>query len=292
MILQVTAVRTPSPGLRALTLVGDDLPSYPPGAHLPVEWAPGRVNPYSLTGLGIAPETYEITVARRSGGSARLHGLEVGDPVHARSPRSGFPPVETAAHHVLVAGGVGVTPLLGHARWHAFWGHSFEVLAVGAPHLGTLRELGPLTVARDRRELADLLRPVVGNAPWNSHVYTCGPPGLIAAVAAAARAAHWVDARIHAEPFVHEPAGAPFEVLLRRSRRRVRVAADESLLDAVDRIGLPAPRLCRQGVCGECLTTLLAGTAEHHDHVDAAEHGRIAPCVSRAAPGETLELDL
>lgn len=292
MILEVTAVSTPAPDVRALTLVGDDLPSYPPGAHLPVEWAPGRLNPYSLTGLGIAPETYEITVARRSGGSARLHELQVGDRVHAHPPRSSFPPVDTAAHHVLVAGGVGVTPLLSHARWHAFWGHSYEVLAVGVPHLDVLRALGPVTVARDREACADLLRPVVGNAPWNSHVYTCGPPGLIAAVAAAARAAHWVDARIHAEPFVHEPAGAAFEVVLRRSRRRVRVASGETLLDAVDGAGIAAPRLCRQGVCGECLTGLVAGEADHRDHVDAADGGRIALCVSRAVPGGTLELDL
>ncbi|WP_018332148.1 flavin reductase family protein [Actinomycetospora chiangmaiensis] len=221
-----------------------------------------------------------------------MHDLRPGDRVRARSPRSSFTPVETAAHHILVAGGVGVTPLLSHARWHAFWGHSFEVLAVGAPHLDVLRALGPVTVARDRRKMADLLGPVVGTAPWKSHVYTCGPPGLIAAVAAAARAAHWVGARVHAEPFVAEPAGGPFEVVLRRSRRRVRVAAGETLLDAVDRVGVAAPRLCRQGVCGECLTGLVGGTADHRDHVDAAEEGRIALCVSRAAPGETLEIDL
>ncbi|MDL5158302.1 PDR/VanB family oxidoreductase [Actinomycetospora termitidis] len=287
--LRVAHVATPAPDVRSVTLVGD-LPAHPPGAHLPVEWAPGRVNPYSLTGLGIAPETYRISVAHRSGGSRWVHELAVGDRVRALPPRSSFPPVETAAHHVLVAGGIGVTPLLSHARWHAFWGHSFEVLAVGTPHLAELRELGPVTLARDRADMRDRLGPVVGNAPWNSHLYVCGPPGLIAAVAAAARAAHWVDARVHAEPFVAAmPPGEPFTARL-RSGAAVEVAATESLLDALLRAGLAPPHLCRQGVCGECVTGLLSGRAEHRDHVDAAGGGGIALCVSRASG--TVELDL
>ncbi|MCD2194807.1 PDR/VanB family oxidoreductase [Actinomycetospora endophytica] len=305
--LRVAAIATPCPSVRSVTLVGDGdapLPSFPPGAHLGIEWRPGRVNPYSLTGPGRAPETYEISVARRpdgAGGSRRVHDLVAGDRVRAVPPRSSFPPVETAAHHVLVAGGIGVTPVLAHARWHAFWGNPFEVLLVQrpgtTPHATDLRDAAGdrLRTATDRDGLHALLDPTLRAAPFNSHVYTCGPPGLIADVAAAARRAHWVDARIHAEPFVHAvEAGEAFTAVLRRSGREVGVGADESLLDALHRAGVEAPHLCRQGVCGECVTGLLAGRVDHRDTVlsDAGRSGRIALCVSRAAAGETLELEL
>jgi ferredoxin-NADP reductase len=311
--LRVAAVATPCPGVRSVTLTGDGpLPSYPPGAHLPIEWAPGRRNPYSLTPPpgpseavpGLEPDAYRVSVALRpdgAGGSRRVHDLVPGDRVRALEPRSSFLPVGTAAHHVLVAGGIGVTPVLAHAAWHAFWGHSFEVLLVqrpgATPHAEDLHRIaGPrLAVATDRAGLAARLGPALRGAPWGSHVYTCGPPGLIADVAATARAAHWVDARVHAEPFLHNPEpGTPFTVTLSRSGREVAVGATETLLDALARVGVAAPHLCRQGVCGECVTPVAAGRVEHRDTVlaDDERPGRMTLCVSRAAAGETLVLDL
>jgi dimethylamine monooxygenase subunit B len=307
MDLHVTAVATPCPGVRSMTLVGDDdapLPSFPPGAHLGIEWRPGRVNPYSLTGPGLAPDAYRLSVAQHTdgaGGSRRMHDLVPGDRVRAVPPRSSFPPVETAAHHVLVAGGIGVTPVLAHARWHAFWGNSFQVLLVQrpgvTPHADDLRRVAGdrLSTATDRDELHALLGPALRAAPWGSHVYTCGPPRLMADVATTARRAHWVDARIHAEPFTHAPEpGEAFTAVLRRSRCEIGVGPSESLLDAVHRAGVAAPHLCRQGVCGECVTRVVAGRVDHRDSVlsDAERPDRIALCVSRAAAGETLELDL
>jgi len=312
--LRVAAVATPCPGVRSLTLTGDGpLPSYPPGAHLAIEWAPGRHNAYSLTPPpgrpdavpGLEPDAYHVSVALRpdgAGGSRRVHDLMPGDRVGVSGPRSSFPPVATAAHHVLVAGGIGVTPVLAHAAWHVFWGNSFEVLLVGrpgtTPHAEDLRRIAGhrLTVATGRAELAARLDAAVRTAPWGSHVYTCGPPGLIAAVAASARRAHWVDARVHAEPFVptREP-GAPFTVVLRRAGREIAVGATETLLDALARAGVAAaPHLCRQGVCGECVTRVLAGPVEHRDSVlaDDERPDRMALCVSRGAPGGSLELDL
>ena len=310
--LRVAAVAIPCPGVRSLTLTGDrPLPSFPPGAHIGLEWAPGRLNTYSLIpppdrrGLppGLDPAAYRVSVALRpdgAGGSRSLHALAPGDRVRATTPRSSFPPVETAAHHVLVAGGIGVTPVLAHAAWHAYWGNSFEVLLVArpgaAPHAADLRAVagGRLATTPDRTAMRALLEPALRGAPWNSHVYTCGPPGLIAEVATLARRAHWVDARVHAEPFAAAtPAGRPFTARLRRTGREVAVGADESLLDALDRAGVPVPRLCRRGVCGECVTAV-AGRIEHRDTLlsDDERADRMALCVSRAAVGETPELDL
>lgn len=303
--LRVETVRTPCPGVRSITLARDDdgrLPSFPPGAHVAVEWAPGHRTPYSLTGPLRDPDRWHLSVAGRpggTGGAGRMHALRPWDRLRVGGPHSRFTPVATAAHHVLVAAGIGVTPILSHARRHAAWGASFTVLYVHrpgvAPHLHDLRELcgDRLRTATGRDEVATLLASALDGAPFNSHVYTCGPPGLIARVAGAARARHWVGARIHAEPFTAAARpGRPFPVVLRRSGIRIGVGADESVLDALDRAGVAAPRLCRQGVCGECVTPVAAGSVEHRDAVLSPVEraaGLMALCVSR---GDGLELDL
>lgn len=300
LALRVTAVTSPCPGVRSLELRRDDggaLPSFPPGSHIGLQGA----GFYSLTGPGREPDRLSVTVALRpdgSGGSRRTHALAVGDRVRATLPRNAFAPVETATHHVLVAGGIGVTPIVSHARWHAFWSHSFEVVYAhrpgAAPHAGDLRRLcgDRLRTVTGRDALRAALTPSLRGAPFGSHVYTCGPPGMIDTVAALARDAHWVDGRVHAERFVADTApGEPFRAVLRASGRTVDVAADESLLDALERGGITPPSLCRLGVCGECVTTVHAGRVEHRDSVltPSERDGRMALCVSR---GTDLELDL
>jgi dimethylamine monooxygenase subunit B len=123
----------------------------------------------------------------------------------------------------------------------------------------------------------------------------CGPLGLTEAVTAAARAAHWAASRIRSEAFGVPADGprAPFLVTL--AGRRLDVAAEETLLEALERAGVAAPSLCRSGVCGECRAPVSSGRVDHRDLVLSAEEkasGRwIMPCVSRAADGE-LELAL
>jgi dimethylamine monooxygenase subunit B len=300
--LRVTAVSTPCSGVRSLTFVHDDggaLPSFPPGSHIGLEGA----GFYSLTGPMREPDHLSVSVALRpdgSGGSRRMHALAVGDRIRATLPRSTFAPVETARHHVLVAGGIGVTPIVSHARWHAFWGHSFEVVYAHRPgagvHADDLRALcgDRLRTVTGRDALRAALEPSLRSAPFGSHVYTCGPPAMIDAVAALACDAHWVDGRIHSEAFVADTTpGEPFRAVLRASGRTVDVAADETLLDALARSGVDAPSLCRQGVCGECVTTVHDGRIDHRDSVvpESERDTRMALCVSRA-DGTTLELDL
>ncbi len=199
-----------------------------------------------------------------------------------------------------MAGGIGVTPIVSHARWHAFWGHSFEVVYAHrpgvAPHADDLRRIcgDRLRTVTGRDALLAALEPSLRAAPFGAHVYTCGPPGMIDGVARLAREAHWVDERIHAEAFVADTApGEPFRAVLRATGRTVHVAGDESLLDALERSGVDAPSLCRQGVCGECVTSVHGGAVDHRDSVLAPgeRDSRMAPCVSRAA-GDVLELDL
>jgi ferredoxin-NADP reductase len=307
--LVVAAVTPLAEGIRQLTLAARDggrLPSYPPGSHLGLRWRPGRVNSYSLTGDGDAPAAYTLSVLRTSdsrGGSAWVHALRPGDPVDAVPPRAAFPVAAKARRHLLVAGGIGVTPLLSHARWHARWGADFTLYYCfqrgrGA-HLADLRALcgGRLRAFAGRDALWADLGPALARQPLGTQLYVCGPLPMIDAVTAEARRLHWAESRIRSEAFGASADGprAPFRVTLAADGRRVAVSAGETLLEALERAGVPVPSLCRSGVCGECRTPVTAGRVDHRDLVLSAaekESGDwIMPCVSRAA-GDEVELRL
>jgi dimethylamine monooxygenase subunit B len=293
-------------GARTGASNGAPLASYPPGSHLGLRWrrGPDRVNSYSLTGDGDSPAVYTVSVLRTAdsrGGSAWAHRLRPGDHVDAVPPRSGFPVAAKARRHLLVAGGIGITPLLAHARWHRRWGGDFTLYYAHRPgrgaHLDELRSVcGPrLRACQTRDALWAELGPALLRQPLGTQLYVCGPPGLTDAVAAAARAAHWAASRIRSEAFGVSADGprAPFLVTL--ASRRLDVAAEETLLEALERAGVAAPSLCRSGVCGECRAPVSGGRVDHRDLVLSAEEkasGRwIMPCVSRAADGG-LELPL
>ncbi|MGW4370467.1 PDR/VanB family oxidoreductase [Nocardia takedensis] len=283
---------------------GATLPSFPPGSHLAVRWAPGRRNAYSLTGQSLEPDRYAISVRldpNGRGGSRWMHRLRVGETVEASAPRSAFAPVAVARHHLLLAGGIGVTPILSHVRAAVRWGRSFEVLYAHrsgvAPHRAELVDLcGPrLTLATSRAVFRERLLSRLSSSPLGAHLYVCGPTGMVEDVTAAARAAGWPPGRVHVEAF-GEPAvagGAAFTARLVRSGREVAVAADVSLLDALCASGTAIPNLCRRGVCGECRVGVRAGGVDHRDSYLTEEERAVAlmPCVSRAAAA-SLELDL
>ena len=134
---------------------------------------------------------------------------------------------------------------------------------------------------------------LIADQPLGTHVYVCGPEGLIQAVVEAARELGWPDSHVHYEQFAAPQPGAPFVVECARSGCTVEVPGDLTLLDALEGAGVAVPNLCRGGVCGQCETVVLAGEVEHRDsYLPEAERGRkIMPCVSRAC-GARLVLDL
>ena len=313
--LVVAAAVPLAPGIRQLTLVASDgapLPSHPPGANLGLRWRPGRINSYSLTGDGDSPAAYQVSVLNvdgGAGGSAWAHALREGTRVGAIAPRSGFIPAAKARRHLLIAGGIGITPLLSHARWHVRWKNDFALYYVHrkgrAPHLDELRDLCGDRLHRyeSRDALWADLGPALTRQPLGTQLYACGPLAMIDAVTTKAGALHWPGRRIRFEAFAAAAEGPrlPFRAALTESARQIEVTAGETLLEALERAGLDVPSMCRQGVCGECRTAVASGRADHRDLVlSAAEKAAgqwIMPCVSRAAAedgkdGEHGELEL
>ncbi|PHV69091.1 PDR/VanB family oxidoreductase [Williamsia muralis] len=307
LLVTVGTVRELCDGIREVTFTGAQaLPSFTPGSHVGVRWGTGVQNSYSLTGPCTDPDHYAICVRRDDagrGGSAWIHALRVGDQVVITPPRSAFAPISVARHHVLIAGGIGVTPILSHVRAAVQWHRSFEVIYSHRPGQDALADElqnlcgDRLTIVHDVDDFRSHLTPILEDSVLGTHLYTCGPAMMIDAVAAAATAAGWPAQRIHSEQFSSAVAtgGAPFAARLRRTGVLVPVGADVSLLEALLERGVAVPNLCRQGVCGECRVTVRGGRIDHRDFYlsddERAEGDAMMPCVSRAA-GDQVELEL
>jgi len=306
--LVVVAVDDRIPDVRAVTLAradGGALPPYPAGSHLVVEC--GHVlNAYSLTGDGLAPTSYSISVLlcpNGSGGSTWLHReLCVGDTVLARGPRSAFAPVLRARRHLLVAAGIGITPMVSHLRSARRWGREVELLYVHRPgraaHVVDVETLADdAAIFTDRDSFTAALTRALADQPLGTHLYVCGPTSFMDDVTARAVDVGWPASRVHVEHFgtdAFDP-GDPFDVHLSVTGDTFTVESGVSLLTALLERGVDVPNLCRRGVCGECRVTVGAGEILHRDlylsERERATGEAIMCCVSRAV-GTRLELVL
>lgn len=301
--LEVVGIEQSAPDIATFTLAHPErepLPSFVAGSHLVLECG-SAVNAYSLVGETTMPDSYRISVLKvddGKGGSRWMHGLAPGDRVVARPPRSLFPPMQKAAKHLLIAGGIGVTPILSHLRAAARWGQPVELLYAHKPGLGAhLEEIQSLADGADAVELrsftdrARFLEDLAGTLerqPIGTHLYCCGPDAFMDAVCAAAEQRGWPAGRVHIERFgadVLDP-GEPFEVVLTQSGRTLTVPSGVSLLDALEAQEIRVQNLCRQGFCGECRIPVTAGVPLHRDHYleedEKAAGDSLMCCVSRA----------
>ncbi|MHC0430910.1 PDR/VanB family oxidoreductase [Streptomyces sp. O3] len=288
---------------------GRELPDWTPGAHLDLVLPSGAVRQYSL--CGDPADTGSYTVATRlipeadggRGGSREVHEvLREGVEVQVRGPRNRFPLVSSHAY-VFVAGGIGITPILPMLRAAAASGAEWRLLYGGRTRssMPFLAEIARLDGAADRvtavpEDEAGLpdLGALFASAPQAAAVYCCGPGGLMDAVAAALPA----GCALHLERFTPAAPAADvgneaFDVELRRSGRKVTVAADETVLAAVRRELPDTPYSCQQGFCGTCQQRVLSGEVDHRDELltDAERTDSMLICVSRARR-EGLVLDL
>jgi vanillate O-demethylase ferredoxin subunit len=291
---------------------GRELPSFEAGAHIDVEIRPDLRRQYSLCALPASPCVYRIGVLRdphSRGGSAAMHALDVGARLRISEPRNHFPLCRDAAGTLLFAGGIGVTPLLCMAdelqrRGAAF---SLHYCARSAGHAAFLADLRAADYAErvalhfdDHAEQRLDIDAVLADARPAAHLYVCGPGGFMAWIEAAAERAGWPAAQVHREYFSAEPPAAqagdqPFRVRLAQSGRVLDVPADRSIVAVLRDHGIALPVSCEAGVCGTCLTGLLAGEAEHRDYYltdeEKARGDQILPCCSRAR-SSLLVLDL
>lgn len=312
-MLRVTGIDDSVTGIRTLRLAAADgcpLPSFPPGAHIVVECGAGPVNAYSLTGDGADPDEYTISVLEcpaGSGGSRWIHHeLTVGATVVAHPPRSAFAPALSAKRHLLIAAGIGITPMISHLRAARRWGRTAELFYVHREGRGAyLDEIKTLTDGRseathiftDRAEFSAGLGTALATQPFGTHLYVCGPSAFMDDVVAAAAALGWPPSRIHLERFGIDALdpGRPFEVELQCSGDIFTVDSGMSLLEALLERGHRVPNLCRHGVCGECRIPVSGGGIAHRDFFlseqERQQGDSMMCCVSRAA-ADRLELPL
>lgn len=310
MNLVVTDIVSAAPEIKTITLAapgGERLPGFVAGSHLVVQ-AGERTNAYSLISDGTAPLGYTISVLRiadGNGGSRWMHDtLAVGDTIAVQPPRSAFAPLARAAKNLLIAGGIGVTPILSHLRSARRWGRDVQVLYTfreghGA-HVHDVVALsgGAAELFTEQQEFCDHLEAVLIDQPIGTHLYVCGPAPMIDHVIATATRRGWPASRIHLERFGADAldAGDPFTVALTESGLSIDVPSGTSLLEALEAAGIDVPNLCRQGVCGECRIPLCSGDPVHRDLYLSDEEKQagdaLMPCVSRARKGTTLEVQL
>ncbi|MGH8389766.1 MAG: PDR/VanB family oxidoreductase [Pseudomonas sp.] len=309
--LRVQQTELLTPRIRRVLLVSSDavsLPGFTAGAHIELHVPGSRVQrrAYSLVNLPDG-EHYEIAVQLEdasTGGSRWVHSLKVGDELLADAPCNHFSLSENTEHALLIAGGIGITPMLGMAR---------SLQAAGKPF--TLHYAG-----RDEAQMAYLqeARACQDNHCWISagdpqkrfpaatilaaprpglHLYICGPSAMLNSVLACARELGWPQDHLHYELFngALEMAGDQgFEVHLRETGVSLQVAAGQSVLDAMLEAGLDPMFDCRRGDCGVCVAQVIDGQPDHRD-ICLSERdragGSFCTCVSRASSA-LLVLDL
>lgn len=299
-------------GFELVAADGAALPAFSAGAHIDVQLPRGLLRPYSLCSDPRETQCYRIAVLREPasrGGSLAMHALKEGDALEISAPRNHFALASQASEHLLLAGGIGITPIVCMAEQLASAGARFELhyatrSASRTAFLAHLRDAayaGCVHIhhshgaAMQRLDLA----AVVAQPRAGRHLYVCGPAGFIDAALAAAHAAGWPPETLHREYFA-APATAPaeqgaFEVQINSTGAVIRVAPDQSVIAALAAAGIQRPVSCEQGVCGTCLTGVLDGQPEHRDvYLTDEEHARgdcFTPCCSRAL-SPRLVLDL
>lgn len=289
------------------------LPRFSAGAHIDVHLPGGLVRQYSLCSSPERNDGYEIAVLRDErgrGGSMAIHDhVHEGDRIRIGVPRNHFPVEPQAARHLLLAGGIGVTPILSMAEHLHTLGASFEMhYCTRSRDRTAFAQRLAGSAYHDRVQIhfddagehqAFNLDIALEREAADTHLYVCGPRGFMDAVLAGARARGWPDQRLHYEFFsgaVPDSAEDPaFRVRVESSGAVIDVPPGCSVVDALAKHGVEVLTSCEQGVCGTCMTRVLEGQPDHRDsyltNEERAAGEYFMPCCSRAKTA-LLVLDL
>ena len=290
---------------------GGLLPKFTPGSHIVVHMRDGGKvfrNSYSLINGGYNQSLgyfIGVQLAQNSkGGSKYLHEkVTRGGELTISVPANCFPAAESAVKHLLIAGGIGITPLLAH-RTHLKLNEQRVELhytfrnaksAAFVPFLGFQNDPNVHLYDDSLGQKLDI-PSLIRRQPEGTHLYTCGPPGLMDAAINAAEALGWPPESIHVERFGAEThkGDEPFDAVCQNAGKTVKVGAAEHLLDCLEHAGIEVPFGCRAGSCGTCEVGVLSGKIIHRDSVlsaaERAEGKKMLVCVSRGQGPLTLSL--
>jgi ferredoxin-NADP reductase len=312
--MRVRTIRYEAQNVHSFELVdpdGEALPAFEAGAHVDVHVF-GQVRSYSLAGdpndshrwwLGVLKET------QGTGGSKAMHEqVRVGAILKVGAVRNAFLLDRQAQHTILLAGGIGITPLKAMAHTLSRSGSSFELhyCARSPLHAAFLEELKAIVPVESLHLHFDHGDPAQGldisgllkQSNQNTHVYFCGPAGFMAACKQAT--SHWPADQVHSEHFkapepekLHTESDGSFEVHLARSGETIRVEPNQTIVRAIELTGRRVPTSCLSGLCGSCKVTYLDGEVDHRDYIlsDEEKNHCLTVCVSRAK-SKSLSLDL
>lgn len=309
--VRVVDVGVVSPRVKQFTLADERdeaLPAFSSGSHICVVMGDGRRvwrNAYSLVGEPGDASSYRIAVrkgdAERSrGGSIYLHeAVGIGDLLQITPPANYFPLASLQRKHVLIAGGIGITPILSHLACLRQAGAAYEIHYAFRDHafVDILSREHGTRIHLYSSSAGSRLDPMraLGGQPLGTHVYVCGPHGLITDTRAAASKLGWPASHVRFEEFapLQSDDRRPFTAADRHHGVTVSVEAERSLLSALEDAGVPIASSCRAGRCGTCRIRVAEGAADHRDRFLSEEEraaGLMLACVSRAR-GEHLTVE-
>lgn len=290
------------------------LPSFDAGAHIELTLPSGLIRQYSLCRLQADERYYEIAVLKdpaSRGGSEEVHQLTIGEHLSISEPKNHFPLVSSTRKALLIAGGIGVTPLLPMAQTLSRYGTPFEF-----HYCSKSPRHAAFSSALESGRFADKMhfhyslvpssgrmdiRAVLADKVSDTELYVCGPAGFITFVLEEAKTLGWSESRLHREFFsapVDESAdltNSAFTVKISSTGDEFVVAEDQTISQVLEDNGVFLPVSCEEGVCGTCMTDVLDGIPDHRDvFLTDKEHQEgklIMACCSRAKT-KTLTLDL
>lgn len=312
-VLRVHQKTWEAQGVTSVTFVhpqGESLPRWEPGAHLSLHLSNGLVREYSLCSDPDDTSRWTVAVLRvpdSRGGSRLVHEeLQVGEELLVDGPRNLFQLDGGSPRHLLVAGGIGITPIVAMTRhlqskgedWHLLYtGRSREVMAFVDEITGLPSERVTVHVDDEAGGYPDIAG-IVGSVDEDTTVYCCGPATLMEAVeitvpdTSRLRLERFRAPEVKSAPDI--PDGA-FDVVVNSTGERVHVGAETTILDALEEAGHEVPSSCTEGICGTCETGVVSGEIDHRDFLlseGEKESGcTMCICVSRCL-GAELVLDL
>lgn len=282
-------------------LDGRHLPTFQPGAHIDVHLPNGLSRQYSITNGPGELLSYTIAVKRelasKGGSEAMVDAVREGDVLAISEPRNNFPLRRDTVRTVLIAGGIGITPILSMARFLAKSDLPYELHYIVRSEdqiafrdqIDTLGAHVTLHVGLPRDAIAQTILDTLGSHTFAQHVYICGPGSLLETVRSTAAGLGWPDDAVHYEYFRNDRViddSSAFEVELARSAMTLHVPSGKTILEVMREAGLQVSSSCEQGACGTCLTGVIEGIPDHQDvYLNPSEQRAntcMMTCVSRS----------